>query len=117
MGIRFSTTQEAAVAAIVHPPGMKYSFVEDDMREWSWWEMVAQLDQESLAYVVEDGDSNRGLVACEFRLRTGSYDHNRQVQLRPRHSPQLRCWDFVLIRSDGTAVRLHPGWSSTNNPS
>ena len=96
--------RKAAVAAIVHPIGTKYWFVETDMGEWSWWEMVAQLDEGYLRYVVGDGD---GLVGCEFRPRVGSYDHSRQVQL-PASSPQLRCWDFVPTRNDGTAVRLQP---------
>ena len=26
----------------------------------------------------------------------------------------MRCWDFILRRSDGTAVRLHPEWSTHN---
>ena len=82
------------------------------MREWSWHEMVAQLDLDSLRYVVEDGDHSRGLVGCAFRPRTNSYDHSRQVQ---RDAPQWRLikWDFVLLRNDGTAVRLHPEWKST----
>ena len=84
------------------------------MREWSWWELVAQLDDESLEYVVQDGDSSRGLIACEVRPRPNSYDHKRQVQRTD--VPQLREWDFVLIRSDATAVRLHPGWSTTKIP-
>ena len=67
--------------------------------------------------MVEDGDRSRGLVGCEFRRRTGSYDHSRQVQLHPLHPAQLLCWDFVLTRSDGTAVRLHPEWSTTHVPS
>ena len=43
--------------------------------------MVAQLDQASLAYVVQDGDPDRSLVASEFRPRRNSYDHERQVQI------------------------------------
>ena len=85
------------------------------MREWSWWEMVAHLDDESLRYVVQDGDRSRGLVGCEVRRRTGSYDHSRQVK-RPGQGPQLTKWDFVLKRSDGTAVRLHPEWSTNKIP-
>ena len=73
--------------------------------------MVAQLNEASLRYVVEDGDETRGLVGCEFRKRTGSYDHSRQVQ-EPANAAQKLCWDFVLKRSDGTAVRLHPEWSN-----
>ena len=68
---------------------------------------VAQLDDESLGFVVQDGDRSRGLVDCEFRQRRGSYDHKRQVQ-QPNVPAKLRCWDFVTTRSDGTAVRLHP---------
>ena len=71
LGFAFSNTRKAAVAAIVHPSGVKYWFVEDDMRKWSWGEMVAQLDGESLRYVVQDGDRSRGLVDCEFRQRMG----------------------------------------------
>ena len=85
------------------------------MREWSWHEMVAQLDLDSLRYVVEGGDRSRGLVGCEFRRRPNSYDHERQVQ---DGAPQWRLtkWDFVLLRSDGTAVRLHPEWSTSTIP-
>ena len=34
----------------------------------------------------------------------------------PGQGPQLTKLDFVLRRSDGTAVRLHPEWSSNNIP-
>ena len=114
-GFALSNTRKAAVAAIIHPPGPGYSFVEEDMRGWSWWEMVAQLDEESIRYVVEDGDRSRGLDGCAFRPRTNSYDHSRQVQ---RGAPQWRLieWDFVLCRNDGTAVRLHPEWKSPKIP-
>ena len=101
-GFVLSNSHKAAVAAIVHPPGTEFWFEETDM--------VSQLDEDSLRYVVEDGDCNRGLVGCEFRRRTSSYDHTRQVQ-EPANAAQKLCWDFVLKRSDGTAVRLHPEWS------
>ena len=64
----------------MHPPGQEHYFIEDDLREWSWHEMVAQLDRKSLEYVVEDGNRSRGLVGCEFRPRRNSYDFARQVQ-------------------------------------
>ena len=83
------------------------------MREFSWHEMVAQLEPESLEKVVQDGDPNRGLVGCEFRSRRNSYDHKRQVQPNAPQE-QLPDWDFVLVRSDGSAVRLHPDWKTTN---
>ena len=105
----------AEVAAIVHPPGPSFWFVDEDQRVWSWCMMVALMDEESIKYVVEDGDRSRGLVGCEIRKRDGSDDHSRQVQL-PRDHPQLRDWDFILKRNDGTAVRLHPQWSEKTIP-
>ena len=101
-GFIFSNSHKAKVAAITHPPGMEFWFDHADVRVWSWWELVAQMDEESIRYVVEDGDCSRGLVGCEFRQRTGSYDHKRQVH-RPGQGPQLREWDFVLQRQ-------HPEW-------
>ena len=75
--------------------------------------MVAQLDRASLEKVVQDGDPTRGLVGCEFRPRWNSSDHSRQVQ---PNAPQSRLidWDFLLVRSDNSAVRLHPDWKTTN---
>ena len=37
------------------------------MRVWSLWEMVAQLKEASLRYVVEDGDETRGLVGLRVQ--------------------------------------------------
>ena len=113
--LSFSNERMAVVAAIVHPLGPSFRFVDEDKRLWSWCMMVAQMDEESIKYVVEDGDRSRGLVGCEMRKREGSYDHSRQVQL-PRDHPQLRDWDFILKRNDGTAVRLHPQWSEKTIP-
>ena len=72
--------------------------------------MVAQLDDDSIEIVVEDGVLGRGLTGCEIKQRIISYDHSRQV--RKRDATQLLEWDFVLKRDDGTVVRLHPEWSS-----
>ena len=87
------------------------------MREWSWHEMVAQMDLKSLTYVVEGegGNRSRGLVGCEFRPRRNSYDHSRQVQ-RDAPNHQLMDWDFILVRSDGSAVRVHPEWTKPRIP-
>ena len=115
-GLILSNSHMAAVAAITHPKGERYWFDSQDMRGWSWWEMVAQMNEESIRYVCEDGDSSRGLVGCECRPRAGSYDHSRQVQPAYSVRAQLRCWDFILRRSDGTAVRLHPEWKKTTIP-
>ena len=73
--------------------------------------MVAQLDRASLEKVAQDGDPTRGLVGCEFRPRRNSSDHKRQVQPNAPQE-QLRHWDFLLVRSDDSAVRLHPDWKS-----
>ena len=114
-GFALSNSHVAAVAAMVHPVGTDYSFVEEDMREWSWHEIVAHLDRASLEKVVQDGDPTRGLVGCEFRPRRNSSDHKRQVQPNAPQE-QLRDWDFFLVRSDDSAVRLHPDWKKAEYP-
>ena len=111
----FATSYEAAVAAIIHLFGPEYLFNHDGRRAWPWWDMVAQMDEESIEYVVEHGDCSRCLVDCEFRMRDGSYDHKRQVQCRNERPQLLEC-DFVLWRIDGSAVRLHPDWFTHKIP-
>jgi hypothetical protein len=106
-----------AVAAIVHPKGTEYDFDREDMRLWNWQDLVAQLDAESMEYVVrgEDGRS-RGVIGCECSIRPNSYDHKRHHALKQAGKPvqeELPIWDFVIFREDGTGVRLHPNWSNT----
>ena len=80
--------------------------------------MLSQLDEESLQYVV-NGLENRscGVVRCFFAPRVNSYDHKRHhAARRLANNPvkgRLQVWDFVLIRADGTGIRLHPQWSTT----
>ena len=81
------------------------------------WDLVAQLDRDSLAYVVDDDDDRRGLTASEFRPRTNSYDNkphndNRTVW-EPEEDAKLRVWGIVLIRIDQIVVRLRPQWPTT----
>ena len=96
---------------------MEYDFDENRSHGWSWFEMVAQLDAESMAFVVNGADGRScGPVSCSFAVRPNSYDHKRHHQLRLAGTPKKdkrRVWDFVLTRGDGSAVRLHPQWSKT----
>ena len=114
----FSNTSCAAVAAIIKGKGMAYDFDESSMTNWHWFEMVAQLDNQSIADVV-NGPDNRsgGLKECWLSLRPGPYDHKRLVPLkmegRRQEHEQLRVWDFLLVREDDSAIRLHPQWSRT----
>ena len=114
----FNNTEHVAVAAIVKGKGMDYDFDRTQMVSWSWWEMVAQMDAESINVVCHGPENrSRGVVGCEFSPRPNSYDHKRHHQLKhaQQHygNPQLRVWDFVLKRDDGSALRVHPQWSTT----
>ena len=54
--------------------------------------------------------------ACSLQVRPNSYDVARHYRIsgeeRRRSEVQLLVWDFVVSRSDGTALRLHPTWSN-----
>ena len=109
--------EPAAVAAIVHPKGMDYDFDRQVMLEWSWLEMVAQLDRDSMKYVVEGDGGSRGIIGCEVAIRPGSYDHKRHHKWKTQNDTSrdktcFPCWDFVIHREDGTGIRLHPNWSN-----
>ena len=81
-------------------------------------DMLSQLDDASLQIVCH-GHQNRsgGVVRCLLMPRPNSYDHKRHHALRLANTPvedrRLQVWDFVIIRKDGTAIRLHPQWSTT----
>ena len=113
----FSNTEVDPVAHINHLPGMDYTFDEEIMHSWRWFEMVAQLNTESMAYAVNGAEGRSGgLTGCYFAQRPNSYDHKKHRQLRKAGMPQkdkkLLVWDFVLVRADGTGLRLHPQWSN-----
>ena len=123
---------QTAVAVVVHNKGPTWSY-KDEQVQWSWLEMVAQLDTTSMELAV-NGPNGRsgGLVGCSFALRPNSYDHVRQQMpvdqyQKPVADPvapslsrdppptgtKLPIWDFVLHRADGSGLRLHPDHSRT----
>ena len=114
----FDASTPAAVAVIHHAAkGMTWDIL-DEWTEWSWHEMIAQLDEASMEEVVTGPSGrSRGLVGCSFAIRPGSYDHKRSHMLRQSTSTpiqhKLPYWDFVVHREDGSGIRLHPEWSKT----
>jgi hypothetical protein len=95
----------------------KYEFDWDEApRKWHWHQMVAMLNPESMRYVVEgdqqNGARSRGLVSCGL-IQLNRYDHKRHSQNPGREGPDLKVWDFVLFRTDGSCIALHPEHSST----
>ena len=112
----FPNDEKVELPAIIHPPGMDFTFDESKKVKWSWLEMVAQLDDASMTHVVSGpGNSSRGLVGCDIAPRPGSYDHARSVA-QAQHAQgallKLPLWDFVLRREDGSAIRVHPQWKT-----
>ena len=81
-------------------------------------DMLSQLFDDSL-HIVCHGHQNRncGVVGCLLMPRPNSYDHKRHHAAKQNGAPVtdrvLPVWDFVIVREDGTAIRLHPQWSTT----
>ena len=102
-----------------HQDNTDWSFSDTEETKWLWLEMVAQLDQATMELVVcgPGGDRSRGLVSCQICACPNSYDHNRQAKrVRDGAGKQTVClqrWDVLLLRDDGSGIRLHPEWSST----
>ena len=81
-------------------------------------DMLSQLDDASLQIVCH-GHENRsgGVVRCLLMPRPNSYDHKRHNAAKKNDEPitdrKLSVWDFLIVRKDGTAIRLHPQWTTT----
>ena len=119
--VTFKNSAPAKMKEMVKGEKTEFSFRGNPNIEWHWLEMVAQLDEESLAYVVEgpllDPNRSRGLISCRLQKRRNSYDHKRHHALRQQgEAPTMDLlyeWDFVLVRENGTEVWLHPSYNSS----
>ena len=78
--------------------------------------MLAQLRDDDIRYVVGGSSGDCQVRACSIEIRQNSYDVARhyhiEAQERRSADVQLPVWDFVVSRSDGTALRLHPSWTN-----
>ena len=104
------------VALVVHGERTNFDFDGTQIVKWGWWEMIAQLRDDDIRYVVGGSSGDCQLRECSLRVRPNSYDVARHyhitAQERRSADVQLPVWDFVVSRSDGTALRLHPSWSN-----
>ena len=87
---------------------------------WSWHELVAQLDDESMRKVVEGSavagrpPSSQGLVACMVRESGREDKRKRPADGHVRGRKELLYhWEFVLLRTDGTTAYLRPQVNTT----
>jgi hypothetical protein len=122
----FSNRVPAHVPNCVHEPKSPLYHFEgmETGGPWFWKEMVAQLNEDSLRKVFEglvtdvpQSRNSRGIVGCKIE-KTNKYDHKRHHANVPqsRAAPMLMVWDFVLMRSDGTKIYLHPNYGDTKIP-
>ena len=111
----FALPLEVQKCKIQHWEGTSYSFLEET-ETWSWVSMVASLDEASMRSVVTNDGLSRGLFYCSFSPRPNSYDHASSKALRDEGleiNTKMSVWDFLLIRDDGSGIRLHPEWTKT----
>ena len=118
-GLVFPNDKPVEVATVYWDKGGGWGFDETKMVPWSWKELVAQLDTDSIRIVVQgENRLSCGLVRCYVAPTPHSYDHTRHAKLRSEGRPlvhtRLPVWDFVIERDDGTAVRLEPQPSTPN---
>ena len=118
---KFDNVVSEDVAVVLHGERTNFDFDDTQIVKWGWWEMIAQLCDDDIRYVVGGSSGDCELCECSLRVRLNSYDvarhyHiNKEQQRRSRGAGaevQLPVWDFVVSRSDGSAVRLHPSWSN-----
>ena len=86
--------------------GMDYE-LKYPLQPWSWRGMLNGMAVPTLERIVGDGIT--GICCMPIR---GSYDHKRRHAAKQLGRPYadaapVPIWDFVVTRTDGTAVRFH----------
>ena len=122
----FSNTAVADVPVINHRKGTDYSFDDESHTfPWRWQEMVANLTADAIRDILtrdETFDPRRQhaehFIECKIQ-QTGQYCHKRAVAAKkgaiPENVPKREkplVWDFVLTRSDGMLIGLHPSYGN-----
>ena len=70
------------VPRIVKTGGPAWGWDFSVYNPWRWQELVAQLDESSMQYVVEGPDNgSRGLTSCKL-IETKRYDHKRHANAK-----------------------------------
>ena len=113
---KFDNVVPEDVAVVVHGVRTNFDFDPTKIVKWAWWEMIGQLRDDDIRYVVGGSSGDCELRECSLQVRPNSYDVARHYHIEKEESRsaevQLPVWDFVVSRSDGTALRLHPSWSN-----
>ena len=112
----FDNVKMTSVATVVHGTRTNFSFDQTRMVPWTWLEMVAQLRDDDIRAVVAGTAGECRLVGCCLAVRPGSYDvkrhyHDRIESGETQQMMKKPVWDFVLFRTDGSGLRMHPSWS------
>ena len=103
---------------------MDYWFKDGETVKWSWHEMIAHMAPETKDLVVNgSAGCSGGLDRCVVARRPNSYSHKRCYAARAgQQHGQARAgehqaeYDFVVYRTDGTALRFHPDWNKRTFP-
>ena len=118
-GLDHSSQSRYRIPNVVHRPNKpdyKFDF-GSPMTEWSWHQMIAQLDAHSMEIVVHDGDRSRGITRCSLLgypssdMATDRKNRDNMGGRAPAFSEKM--FDFAIWRSDGSLVTLHPDFTKT----
>ena len=88
--LRFNNDAPVQIPTIRWGKGPQWAFDDTKMVTWSWKEMIAQLDENSMRIVVYGGDNSRssGIIGCYCAPRPHSYDHKRHTMLLTKEGEQ-----------------------------
>ena len=114
--VDLTCTDPMRIGVIGKSSGMDYSFKPGETTEWSWRQMLAALPPAAKERVLGSNHA-LGVIRLTCEPSCGYKDQNRlHASLhigRPyADGATIPRWEFVITRSDGTAVRLHLCYTS-----
>ncbi len=105
--------------AVHKPKKPDYTFDFTTIKDWHWQQMIGQLDADSMEFVVHDEDRSRGIVRCSLLMYPkGDMKTNRKNRDNlggQEPETEEKTFDFVIWRSDGSCLTLHPDYKTTKN--
>ena len=117
-GLESDLQSRYGIPHVVHKPKKPdYTFDFTSIKDWHWQQVIGQLEDESMEFVVHDGDRSRGIVRCSLLMyHKGDMKTNRKNRDNlggEEPETEEKTFDFLIWRSDGTCISLHPDWTKT----
>ena len=88
---QFDNVVPEDVAAVAHGERTNFDFDPTKIVKCAWWEMIGQLRDDDIRYVVGGSSGDCQLRECSLQVRPNSYDVARHYHIEARRAALQMC--------------------------